>query len=181
MNMKRALLAFAAALVALTVGAPAAGAAHGTTPTAVQVMAATDPNNFDPSFGGHTCVQIPNKRAYECAYGHTYWSVNLNTIQWDNHPPGNLLWIHADTLIASPLTNPPNPWAYFKVTIAGPLGGCEVVDPGYDENPTQCAEDGGSGLVQQMTPVQQASYNDFADQIVDMGAPDFAWTDAPGM
>jgi hypothetical protein len=32
-----------------------------------------------------------------------------------------------------------------------------------------------------MTPVQQASYNDFADQIVDMGAPDFAWTDAPGM
>lgn len=178
--MRKTILAIVAAVfLSLSLAIPAATATSHTTHS--HSVAQSDPNNFPACFGDKG-VQIPGKRAYECAYGHTYWSVNLNTIQWDNHPPDGLLWIHADTLIASTLTNPPNPFRYFIVTIAGPFGGCRVIDAGVGEEPTECAEDGGTGPTQSMTNAQAASYENFEQVMEDPDAhiPYFAWRDAPG-
>jgi hypothetical protein len=132
---------------------------------------------------GHPGVQAANSNGpligYECVYqppgdgGALYWSANESNLNWDKHPGPGLLWVEASTLYPTPDANPPNTVKAFWVGIAHDGTFCSVINPGYHQHPTQCAV---NGNIQTMTPVQQASYNQFAKAMTDANVPDCAWS-----
>jgi hypothetical protein len=132
---------------------------------------------------GHSGIQGATSNgpliAYECVYqpsgdgGALYWSANESNFNWDKHPGPGLLWVEASTLYLTPDANPPNTVKAFWVGIANNGTFCSVINPGYDQHPTQCAV---NGTIQTMTPVQQASYNQFAKAMTDANVPDCAWS-----
>lgn len=127
---------------------------------------------------GHHGVQLSTHIAYECidqsvAGGALYWSANESNFNWDKHPAQGLDWVEASTLHPASDANPPNNRQSFWVGIAHNGAFCTVINPGYDQHPTQCEAD---GVVHLMTAKQQASYDAFAAAMASANLPDCAWS-----
>lgn len=131
-----------------------------------------------PGCFNHHGVQLSTHLAYECidqsvAGGALYWSANLADFNWDKHPASGLDWVEASTIIPEPTANPPQNRQAFWVGIAHNRSFCTVIDPGYDQHPTQCEVD---GAIHTMTARQQASYDAFAAAMTAAKVPDCAWS-----
>ncbi len=122
----------------------------------------------------HSGVQLGTHNAWECAFkdadeaGTLYWQRNNSDYAWDLHPDSGNLVVNAATTRISPENN----YYGFTAIIASSEGGCMVVNAGYDQHPTECANPNKPPKL--MSPRQQASYNDFAE-VMREGAPDCAW------
>jgi len=133
-----------------------------------------------PGCFGHRGIQITGFIAYECLAepaglgGALYWSVNESDINWDKHPGAGLLWVEASTLHPAPDAKPVNSYQDFWVGIARAGGAfCTVINPGYDQHPTQCEHD---GITRTMSTRQQDSYNQFIASLRASGIPTCAWS-----
>lgn len=132
-----------------------------------------------PQCWNHNGINASGLIMYECISqpsglgGALYWSANEANFNWDKHPGSGLLWVEASTLRVTTDTNPPNNKQAFWVGIGHQGSFCTVIDPGYDQHPTQCEE---NGVIHTMTAVQQASYDQFAASMVATGVPDCAWS-----
>lgn len=141
--------------------------------------AASGGNSLAGCFG-HNGTQLSGLIAYECIFqpsglgGALYWSANESNINWDKHPGAGLDWVEASTIYPTPDANPPNTRQSFWVGIAHQGVFCSVIDPGYDQHPTQCEE---NGRVHNMSARQQASYNQFAAAMTALNPPDCAWSE----
>ena len=145
-----------------------------------QTMTKTQVNSLPSLAGcfGHHGVQLSTHIAYECidqsvSGGALYWSANESNFNWDKHPDNGLLWVEASTLHPTSDANPPNNKQAFWVGIGHQGAFCTVINPGYNQHPTQCEV---NGAVHTMTKVQQASYNAFAAAMQSANLPDCAWS-----
>jgi hypothetical protein len=183
--MTRALLPVAG-LIALAVSvlaflpatsAPSASAASAmASQTLTRAQAASLPS-LKGCFGHHG-VQLSTHIAYECidqsvSGGALYWSANEASFNWDKHPADGLDWVEASTLHPTPDSNPVNRFQAFWVGIGHNGAFCTVINPGYDQHPTQCEI---NGVTHTMTTKQQASYDAFASAMNSIGIPDCAWS-----
>lgn len=177
-----AVTASAAALVGMGMAfapssAPAAPLAQA---MASQTLTRAQANSL-PNLAGcfnHHGVQLSTHVAYECidqsvAGGALYWSHNLNNFNWDKHPADGLDWVEASTLTPNATSNPPQNFQAFWVGIGHGKNFCTVIDPGYDQHPTQCEI---GGVPHTMTAKQQASYDAFATAMGSINLPDCAWS-----
>ena len=164
------LLALAAIMViAASAQSMFAPSAHGQTvqqAMASQTLTRAQANSL-PSLKGcfdYHGVQLSTHVAYECinqsvSGGALYWSHNLNSYNWDKHPADGLDWVEAATIVPNATSNPPQNFQAFWVGIGHGQDFCTVINPGYDQHPTQCET---NGNVHAMTSKQQASYDAFA-------------------
>lgn len=128
----------------------------------------------------HNGIQASGLIMYECISqpsglgGALYWSANEADFNWDKHPGSGLLWVEASTLRPTSDSNPVNTYQDFWTGIALPGGAfCTVINPGYDQHPTQCEV---NGKIKTMDARRQASYDQFAAAMVATNVPDCAWS-----
>ena len=149
--------------------------------TVTTVSAASSSSNLAGCFN-HEGVQLSSGLiAYECIFqppnlgGALYWSANESNFNWDKHPGDGLDWVEASTVHVTTDSNPVNNKHDFWVGIARTGGNfCSVINPGYDQHPTQCAFPGQPAHT--MSTRQQASYDQFAAAMQAANIPDCAWS-----
>ena len=148
----------------------------------VAVPASAAPGNSPAQLAGcfgHNGIHASGLIMYECIFqppglgGALYWSANESQFLWDKHPGTGLDWVAAATLHPATDANPPNTAQAFWVGIKHNRVYCTVINPGYDQHPTRCEE---NGRVHPMTAKQQASYDQFAAAMTAANLPDCAWS-----
>lgn len=177
--MRRVLILLVAVFAALSVSLIPSNS-QAVADLQAQTMTVGEANSLPSLAGcfGHHGTQLSTHIAFECidqsvSGGALYWSANEANFNWDKHPADGLLWVEASTLHPTPDSNPPNTKQAFWVGIGHQGTFCSVINPGYDQHPTQCEI---NGVVQTMSSRQQASYDAFAAAMKSANLPDCAWS-----